>query len=230
MKFLNTSKWNISSCIPKCGPVCYRLLSLVLGSFNQPALRALRVLRPLKLVTGFTSKCNKETIVISFRERIDEINDFKVTENWSAYFQPFHIHHMNRVNSRSGFELRWQHHKHCRCCCCCCCYLAPMWLFCDFIAVYKCFKVDTARKNENYCLTKEHSVERIYLRRGLFFYSLGIVCCHLANSIKHIAIPLKMHYGGENCEQTKETGHRIVTKIWSIGPCTGHATPLQKIH
>jgi len=29
---------------------------------------------------------------------------------------PFHIHHMNQVNSRSGFELRWQHHKHCRCC------------------------------------------------------------------------------------------------------------------
>ena len=23
---------------------------------------------------------------------------------------------MNWVNSRSGFELRWQHHKHCRCC------------------------------------------------------------------------------------------------------------------
>jgi len=22
---------------------------------------------------------------------------------------------MNRVNSRSGFELRWQHHKYCRC-------------------------------------------------------------------------------------------------------------------
>ena len=27
---------------------------------------------------------------------------------------PFHIHYTNRVNSRSGFELRWQHHKHCR--------------------------------------------------------------------------------------------------------------------
>jgi len=27
---------------------------------------------------------------------------------------PCHIHHMNRVNSRSGFELRWQHHKYCR--------------------------------------------------------------------------------------------------------------------
>jgi len=27
---------------------------------------------------------------------------------------PCHIRHMNRVNSRSGFELRWQHHKYCR--------------------------------------------------------------------------------------------------------------------
>ena len=27
---------------------------------------------------------------------------------------PFHIHHMNRVNSRSGFELRWQHQKYSR--------------------------------------------------------------------------------------------------------------------
>ena len=27
---------------------------------------------------------------------------------------PCHIHHINRVNSRSGFELRSQHHKHCR--------------------------------------------------------------------------------------------------------------------
>jgi len=35
---------------------CYRLLSVVLGNFNQSALRALRVLRPLKLVTGFSSK------------------------------------------------------------------------------------------------------------------------------------------------------------------------------
>jgi len=26
---------------------------------------------------------------------------------------PFHIHYMNRVNSCSGFELWWQHHKHC---------------------------------------------------------------------------------------------------------------------
>jgi len=25
----------------------------------------------------------------------------------------FHIHQMNWVNSRSGFELRWQNHKHC---------------------------------------------------------------------------------------------------------------------
>jgi len=35
--------------------IVYRLLSVVSGSFNQPALRALRVLRPLKLVTGFSS-------------------------------------------------------------------------------------------------------------------------------------------------------------------------------
>jgi len=27
---------------------------------------------------------------------------------------PFHIHHMNRVNSHSGSELWWQHHKHYR--------------------------------------------------------------------------------------------------------------------
>jgi len=27
---------------------------------------------------------------------------------------PCHIHHMNRVNSRSGFELRWQHRIYCR--------------------------------------------------------------------------------------------------------------------
>jgi len=27
---------------------------------------------------------------------------------------PCHIHHMNQLNSRSGFELRWQHHKYCR--------------------------------------------------------------------------------------------------------------------
>ena len=27
---------------------------------------------------------------------------------------PCHIHHMNRVNFRSGFELWWQHHKYCR--------------------------------------------------------------------------------------------------------------------
>jgi len=38
-----------------CATNCYRLLSVVLGSFNQSALRALRVLRPLKLVAGFSS-------------------------------------------------------------------------------------------------------------------------------------------------------------------------------
>jgi len=38
-----------------CCITLYRLLSVVSGSFNQPALRALRVLRPLKLVTGFSS-------------------------------------------------------------------------------------------------------------------------------------------------------------------------------
>ena len=27
---------------------------------------------------------------------------------------PCHIHYVNRVNSRGGFELRWQHHKYCR--------------------------------------------------------------------------------------------------------------------
>lgn len=33
-----------------------RLLSLFIENFDQPALRAIRVLRPLKLVTGFESK------------------------------------------------------------------------------------------------------------------------------------------------------------------------------
>lgn len=34
----------------------HRLLSIFSKHFDQPALRALRVLRPLKLVTGFESK------------------------------------------------------------------------------------------------------------------------------------------------------------------------------
>ena len=36
--------------------ILIRLLALFIEKFDQPSLRAIRVLRPLKLVTGFESK------------------------------------------------------------------------------------------------------------------------------------------------------------------------------
>jgi len=55
-------------------------------------------------------------------------------------------------------------------------------------------------------------------RRGLCFISLALECSHLANSMKHTAMTLKMHYGVKKWDKLCEGVHRIATESNRLVP------------